>query len=986
MQPIERLEPRLLLAAGALDPTFGSGGKVTTDFAAPLEAGAFASFSLPDGRVVAFGRARLGDASPLVMARFLPDGRIDPTFGKGGSAFYGFATAGAPLDAVRLPDGKLLVLSGRGGLPKTLARYTADGAVDPTFGQRGTAVLASSPDWRGSDANLAVAPDGKIVVVTSTSGDSFNAVLLMNRLTRDGAVDRSFGDGGAATLDLGDLDAIPDVAVRPDGRIVVAGSFTVVSPAVQTSGIALAQLAPHGKLDPTFGDGGSVRGRLFAVGDTVVSMALDAAGRILLVHSRGYHETGGAVARFRADGVLDRKFAERGVRKLAVQGQDVATAPDGRIVVLATEYPADSGQSRRIAVERLTATGAVDATFGTGGVTTVTLPGADDTANGVTVLPDGRVLATGSVAGAFTVIRLTAGGAVDPSYGAAGFARASAQGPGTDRPETIVVQPDGKYLVGGTSRGLDTARGTLARYNPDGSPDLTFGDRGKLQAGLGASAKALAMAPGGKILVLAEDSLRRLDARGGLDPAFASGGVLKFDFTADALVSLADGRILVAGHSGTDGTRLRRYNADGSPDRAFGTSGSLPIPGFTVTVGEIILRPDGSALLGGTVTEHDARWDAQANLWAVYRVTAAGRVDRSFGRDGAARVRVGGWLADIPYGMAVAPGGRIVLAGRISGFYNFGSSYGVARFNADGSLDRSFADGGVASDDLPSAGLLEAAEYATAVRVQDDGKVLVVGVHAQEAPYENYPVEGPPANFSDWAVFRLNADGTLDHDFGEDGHVATSFGWADSPGAAALTPDGKLVVAGAGQLPDTDADFALARYDLVDPHPITGRIEGRILKIAGTSAADVIRLRVAGGRLTVRGMSPGFPTSAFSRVEIAAGAGDDVIDASAATFPDSIDAGDGNDSVLGGSGDDSLLGGAGHDTLFGGRGHDTLRGGDGNDYLNGGRDTDRVFGDAGNDQVFAVDADVETIDGGAGFDRVKSDLDDLLTGAEGPLA
>src|SRR4051812_21273643 len=141
MHTIERLEPRTLLTAGGLDPTFGVGGKVTTNCTVPLAAHAFALAPLPDGRTVVFARSPLGDAQPLSMVRFTSRGQVDPTFGKAGEVFRGYGAAGDPFDALRLPDGKLLVLAHRGQVELSVARYLADGSPDVAFGHAGTTIL-----------------------------------------------------------------------------------------------------------------------------------------------------------------------------------------------------------------------------------------------------------------------------------------------------------------------------------------------------------------------------------------------------------------------------------------------------------------------------------------------------------------------------------------------------------------------------------------------------------------------------------------------------------------------------------------------------------------------------------------------------------------------------------------------------------------------------------------------------------------------------
>jgi len=268
--------------------------------------------------------------------------------------------------------------------------------------------------------------------------------------------------------------------------------------------------------------------------------------------------------------------------------------------------------------------------------------------------------------------------------------------------------------------------------------------------------------------------------------------------------------------------------------------------------------------------------------------------------------------------------------------------------------------------------------------VQPDGKIVVVSpVQGQTPPAP--PFDGPPSLYADWGILRYNVDGTLDNDFGAGGRVTTDFGWADYPSAALLTPDNKLIVTGAAQPPDTDSDFALARYILTDPHALTSRLHDRILTITGTRADDTISIQIVNGRLSSPGLSETYPTSTFSKIQINALAGNDTLDASASPVPVILNGGDGNDLLLGGAYADLLLGNAGNDTLFGGRGNDTLHGNDDNDYLNGGPGADQLFGDAGNDQLFALDGAVDALYGGAGFDRAKADTADLLSGVEGLL-
>jgi Ca2+-binding RTX toxin-like protein len=242
------------------------------------------------------------------------------------------------------------------------------------------------------------------------------------------------------------------------------------------------------------------------------------------------------------------------------------------------------------------------------------------------------------------------------------------------------------------------------------------------------------------------------------------------------------------------------------------------------------------------------------------------------------------------------------------------------------------------------------------------------------------------------AVVRLTPAGAPDVTFGDGGRVRTPTGAdgfvryggyaIDEAPLAPLAGSGRTVVL-AGASGDR---LFLARYLGDDAPAITARVDGGILKVRGTDGDDTIILRRDGSTVEVVGLPQRFPTALFSRIDVDAMAGDDRIDLSRVANTAMVDGGSGDDVLLGGAGDDALRGNAGNDTLFGGRGGDVLRGGDGNDYLNGGLGEDSVFGDGGNDQVFAVDFLRDRIDGGAGFDRVKTDFDDLASGVEGPLA
>jgi uncharacterized delta-60 repeat protein len=178
---------------GDLDPSFGTGGTVTTAFGTSGTS-AYAIALQGDGKIVAAGGTGLQDA--FALARYNPDGSLDKTFGTGGLVMTGInELAGVNAVAVQ-EDGKIVVAGSSGGVQGffTLARYNPDGRLDKTFGAGGP-VFGTS----GSANALALQGDGKIVAAGSTENTTFALV----RYNPDGILDGTFGTGGTVTTAFG---------------------------------------------------------------------------------------------------------------------------------------------------------------------------------------------------------------------------------------------------------------------------------------------------------------------------------------------------------------------------------------------------------------------------------------------------------------------------------------------------------------------------------------------------------------------------------------------------------------------------------------------------------------------------------------------------------------------------------------------------------------------------------------------------------------
>lgn len=404
-----------------------------------------------------------------------------------------------------------------------------------------------------------------------------------------------------------------------------------------------------------------------------------------------------------------------------------------------------------------------------------------------------------------------AAGDLDPTFGHGGIAVVDLGG--YDDGEAVALQPDGKVLVGGTASVPGASAFGVARLNPDGSVDTSFGNGGKVFANLfGRSVNFadLVLQPDGKILVGGwvagagggsdyDFWLVRLNANGTFDPGFGSGGLVTtdlFSHSADQLTALAvqaDGRILAAGGVRRTGEDehfvVVRYLTDGRLDPDFGVDGKA----VTSVVGDslffgIALQPDGKIVATGFTIFSE---------YAVVRYDQQGRLDPGFGGDGIVTNPVYTYPAD-PFSVVVQPDGRIVVGG-IAFPHGLDGDFALWRFLPDGSLDPSFGVGGRTLTDF-SGGY----DQIAALALQADGGIVAAG-------YTNVAGQLHTTNF---AIARYTADGRLDTRFGTGGKVVNDFfGDDDYAKDVASLPDGRFVVTGSILgAPETPRDARVVRY------------------------------------------------------------------------------------------------------------------------------------------------------------------------------
>jgi uncharacterized delta-60 repeat protein len=373
-------------AAGDLDSTFGSGGTVTTPIAP-----ARALVLQTDGKVVAAAAKPRGDGRyDLLLARYGADGSLDPTFGSGGTVTTEVGDAQFP---VAIPnglalqaDGKIVaagmaVVDGSGNF--ALVRYEADGTLDSTFGSGGkvtTAIGSLADEGRA----VVLLPDGKLVVAGATDVGYQGEAFALARYHPDGTLDDTFGGGGIVTTAIRSRRASPyGLALQSEGKLVAAGTTNDVN---EASVFALVRYNPDASLDGTFGAGGKVTEPCCGV---AVALAVQPDGKLI---AAGQAPTN-ILVRYNSDGSLDGSFAGAGIVTLPLAVRTLALQPDGKIV--AAGFVPRASNRWDFALARYEADGSLDAGFGNGG--TVSTPiGNQADVNALVLQPDGKIVVAGN--------------------------------------------------------------------------------------------------------------------------------------------------------------------------------------------------------------------------------------------------------------------------------------------------------------------------------------------------------------------------------------------------------------------------------------------------------------------------------------------------------------------------------------------------------------------------------------------------------------
>jgi uncharacterized delta-60 repeat protein len=403
-------------------------------------------------------------------------------------------------------------------------------------------------------------------------------------------------------------------------------------------------------------------------------------------------------------------------------------------------------------------------------------------------------------------------GALDPTFGSGGVVNVSVSSslPG-EQLTAIAIEPNGEILAAGGPSPGNNGGFLLAIFQANGTLDPNFGAKGVVLTSFSntsnALARAMALEPNGQIVLAGyvtsgganEFALARYNANGTLDTNFGMKGLVTTPVDGDSLATSVaidgSGRIIAAGTAGqvNNSTRnfaLARYTGKGLLDSAFGTKGTVETnlgPNDASAMGLALEPADGKIVAVGHSSAGTSHFD-------VLRYNTNGTLDTSFNHTGEVLDNFPGDQGDDARAVAIQPDGKIVAAGVIVD-QSFTADIAVARYNTDGSPDTTFNGTGKTTLNLGGN------DAAGAVVVQGNGKIVVAGN------------VGTPGG-SPFLTARYDANGMLDSKFGTNGAVTTklSSGGNDEGHAVAIQADGKIVTAGTAGLGNTDSNFGLVRY------------------------------------------------------------------------------------------------------------------------------------------------------------------------------
>lgn len=745
-------------------------------------------------------------------------GTLDQSFGNAGKTLFRYHQPFAALADAFVAGTDQIVATGftfyDANLETVVMRFNADGSADAGFGTNGLVRLNFKANNFDDATNAMVQlPDGKLIVCMGT-----DTTVRLVRLNSNGSIDASFGSGSGVVVPLNGLE-VNDMQVRAAGQLLLSGSILGVP--------SLVQLTPAGALDASFGNSGVETISLNAAGDFYLSsLQVMPDERLVLAGARrsAPGDTYKAmVVRLLEDATPDPSFSSDGWAELPgaenrrYNEGEVKLHSDGRIFIAGAIDDLSNNFRQLVSgfyVACFSATGMLDASFGTGGL--VQYDAASNMLlGGLQLQADGKLLLAGAYRSAadyeFGVYRLLSNGQPDATFGTNGFVHQNASN-GFDYGFAALRQSTGQYVVVGGGIVQHQYSLTMRRMTATGLPDNSFGGTGTVQRKLGAGQEidesnlfaAVASTSGNQPVVagffnngqLASAMLARYSSTGQLDAGFGLGGIADASFSvADVftkLQALPDGKIMAAGTTydllGGSALILARFLNNGTLDASFGNGGkAMLFVGIDNQIDQekldMAVMPDGRVVISFSMINFSTFADSPR----LARINTAGQFDTEFAGTG---------IKEAPFffsHVAAQPDGKLLAAGSsMAANVSEGLNVFTTRLNSNGGTDNTFNNG-----QLLSTHFSEEGDYLAGLLVQPGTGKIVMAINSVNS-----------ATVGNAALAVYNSNGSPDNAFSSDGRVDIALPF--DPHFLQQAADGSFLLGGS-DFSQSSGRFAAAR-------------------------------------------------------------------------------------------------------------------------------------------------------------------------------
>ena len=418
----------------------------------------------------------------------------------------------------------------------------------------------------------------------------FFSLTIVNIFGQIVIPDNSFGEEGKLIVDFeGENTHISYLVNQPDGKILLSRN--------SGDGFILNRFNEFGELDNNFGENGQVEVNLASFIAFSKEIIIQKDRKILII---GYARDSigifhGFMVRYNENGLVDDTFGENGQIIIDFMGEHLITqylieSASGKIIIAGSDNNSIGGID--FVLMRYHRDGSLDISFGENGRVITRISGNRDIDRFVTLQGDGKILLGGYVETSpenndFVLLRYFADGQIDKEFGVEGIVDTDFD-KRDDKATHILVQPDGKTILIGTSVEQTKEDFAMVRYDENGQLDETFGDKGRMV----------------------------MDLSG-----YASPIIQTHDIPAGAVLK-TDGKVLILGSMYQVGLTssdkkivLVQYNQDGGIDKEFGENGifELDLDRY-FQLGQMILRPDGKLIIGGDYYKNGYSWESNIFL------------------------------------------------------------------------------------------------------------------------------------------------------------------------------------------------------------------------------------------------------------------------------------------------------------------------------------------------------------------------------------